>query len=285
MRINFLTKILPVGLLGLFILTTGGCIYIDAGGFWGAQVKYERTVPLSAPLAPGSKFTAQTHNGSIAVSGAETEQCSLTATITGRAPNDEDARKIVEKTQVTLESSGDKLNAKIKKPYLHRRQSVCVDLEVTVPVKTSLDLATHNGNLKIENINGEIDGVTHNGGVVLAQCTGNLELETHNGSLNGREISGDLQLLTHNGKILAAYSQSAPPVCDASIITHNGSVDFTAPLNFSAAVTASTYNGSITTDLPLMITGSFSGRKLTGTIGDGQGNLHLETHNGSINIR
>jgi len=33
------------------------------------------------------------------------------------------------------------------------------------------------------------------------------------------------------------------------------------------------------------VTGQVSKKKLSGTIGGGQGKLHLETHNGSIAIR
>ncbi|MFC1783526.1 DUF4097 domain-containing protein [Planctomycetota bacterium] len=284
MRNNHFIKVLPAGLLCLLMLTVGSCIHID-GSFWHPQVKHERTVELSAPLAPGSDFTAQTHNGYIYVNGAETEECSVTATITGRAENDEDALRIAEETQVNLESTGARLSAKIKKPDLARRQSVSVDLDVTVPHQTDLGLETHNGAFEIVNIVGDVDGVTHNGRVKIEQITGDIEMQTHNGSFYCREVSGDMELVTHNGKVQAVYAESAPPVCDVSIVSHNGSLDLTTPTNFSADVTVSTHNGSISTDLPLTITGKFGKRKINGTIGDGQGNLHLETHNGSIKIR
>ena len=51
-------KILPVVCL-CSLLTVGGC-YLPIA-------KYERTVELSAPLAEGSLFAAQTHNGSITI--------------------------------------------------------------------------------------------------------------------------------------------------------------------------------------------------------------------------
>jgi hypothetical protein len=50
-------------------------------------------------------------------------------------------------------------------------------------------------------------------------------------------------------------------------------------------VEASTHNGSINTDLPITVTGKVSKNKLTGTIGNGDGKLYLETHNGSIRLR
>jgi DUF4097 and DUF4098 domain-containing protein YvlB len=67
--------------------------------------------------------------------------------------------------------------------------------------------------------------------------------------------------------------------------THNGSIELATPPDYSAQVKASTYNGSINTDLPITVTGKVSKSKLTGTIGAGEGQMHLETHNGSIRIR
>ncbi|MGD2095779.1 MAG: DUF4097 family beta strand repeat-containing protein, partial [Phycisphaerales bacterium] len=81
------------------------------------------------------------------------------------------------------------------------------------------------------------------------------------------------------------YSENAPPVCDISLITHNGSIELESPPNFSAEVNASTHNGSINTDLPITVKGKVSKRRLVGTIGTGEGKLRLETHNGSIRIR
>ena len=48
---------------------------------------------------------------------------------------------------------------------------------------------------------------------------------------------------------------------------------------------ASTVNGHITTDFPLMIRGKFSGRQISGAIGQGGPELSLKTVNGSIELR
>jgi DUF4097 and DUF4098 domain-containing protein YvlB len=100
-----------------------------------------------------------------------------------------------------------------------------------------------------------------------------------------REISGDSRLKTHNGSVKVYYSKAAPSVCDISLITYNGGIELETPSNFSGAVDMPTYNGSIRTDLPITIVGKINKRKLAGTIGSGQGKLHLETHNGSIRVQ
>ena len=293
------TKVSVVFLLCLLIATLGcfcaeGCIPTE---------KYERIVFLSAPLSPGGSFEAQTHNGSITIAGVDVTECSLTATIIARADTEEHAQKLAEAVEVKLEPFGSKLIAKIEKPAMVPGKYVSVSLDITVPNRIDADLTTHNGALKIENLTGRLDGTTHNGQVTAEKLSGTVELRTHNGrivceqvsgdtylhthngSITCEEVSGDIRLKTHNGSARAAYSQGAPPVCNVSIITHNGGVNFTAPPNFSAKVEASTHNGSIDTDLPITVIGEVTKRKLTGTIGTGEGNLHLETHNGSIKIR
>jgi hypothetical protein len=272
----------------------GGCI---------PTAKYERTVQLSEPLPAGSLFEAQTHNGYINITGADVAECSLTATIIAKADTEENAQKLAEEVKVELISSGKKLTAKIEKPKLAPGKYVSVSLDVTVPNQTSTVLTTHNGALKLKSLTGKLNGTTHNGAVtaekisgtakfethngkmVCKEIAGNTQLQTHNGLIVCKEVSGDIKLLTHNGNAKAFYSTAASPLCNVSMVTHNGSVTLTAPPNYSAKVDLSTHNGSINTDLPMTVTGKIAKKKLAGTLGKGEGELYLETHNGSINIK
>ena len=282
MENGFLKKVSLGSLLCLLIVAAGCCFNI---GSCAMRAKYERTVQLSAPLSPGSSFAAQTHNGSITITGADVTDCNLTATITARAITEEDAKKLAERIKIKLEPWGDKLTTKIDKPTFRFNQSVSVSLDVTVPNNTDLELTTHNGSIRITDITGRLNATTHNGKVTAEQISGTIELHTHNGSVICREVSGDTQLKTHNGSVKLYYSEDAPSVCNISLITYNGGIDLTTPSNFSGEVEASTHNGSINTELPITVKGKVSRRKLTGKIGTGQGKLHLSTHNGSIRLR
>ncbi|MFH1718796.1 MAG: DUF4097 family beta strand repeat-containing protein [Planctomycetota bacterium] len=281
MKNSHFARVSLVFSLSLAAILAGCCINIGCA----MRARYETTVQLSAPLSAGSTFAAQTHNGSITIEGADVSDCSVTATIVGQAGTEEEAQEIAEKTKVTLEPSGNTLTAKIEKPTLRMNQSVSVSLDITVPNKTNLKLTTHNGAVEITNITGTIDAITHNGKVTATAVDGSATLETHNGSITSREISGDAQLKTHNGSVKAFYSEAAQSVCNISIVTYNGSIEFAAPPDFSGHVRASTSNGSVHTDLPITISGKMSKSEITGTIGTGEGKLHLETHNGSIRIK
>ena len=264
------------------VMFISGCIIIGCSSM---QAKYERTEQLSAPLSPGSTFEAKTHNGSITINGADVAECSLTATIVTRAATEEEAMELSDQVDVTLVPSGSRLTVKIDKPTNLINKSVSVSLDVELPNQTDLKLITHNGAVKITDISGSLNATTHNGKVTTENVTGTTTLKTHNGSVTCNEISGDSQLTTHNGSVKAFYAGSASSVCDISMTTHNGSIELATPPDYSAQVKASTNNGSINTDLPITVTGKVSKSKLTGTIGAGEGQLHLETYNGSIIIR
>lgn len=260
----------------LWFLLGAGCI---------PTARYEKIVHLSEPVGSAEVFEAETHNGSVTVNGAATNMCDVTATITARADTEENAKKLADKVRVWLDASGPKIAARIEKPDLVGWQHVVVAFDVKITNHINLDLVTHNGAVEIADITGEVEATTHNGAVTTREVTGNHSLTTHNGRISCQQISGDIELETHNGSVDVVYTDNAPTPGKVDIVTHNGDIDFTSPPNFSAKADISTHNGSIRTALPITVVGEVSKRELRGTIGSGEGRLHLETHNGSIKIK
>ena len=282
MRKTYYTKGLLVRLLCIPILLLCYCTNIES---FAKKLKSERIVELKAPLAAGSLFEAKTHNGSITINGADVDDCIVTATIVAYAPTKESAKEFAEKVKIELQPSGNKLIAKIDKPNFMRNRSVSVNLDVTIPNQTNLELATHNGPIKVANIRGNINTETHNGTVTVSQVAGIIKLKTHNGSITCKEISSNAQIRTHNGRIEVSCSETASPVCDISIISHNGNIYFVSPPDLSAEADISTHNGKIKSGLPILLKGEIAGNKIKGTIGKGEGKLYVETHNGSIEVK
>jgi hypothetical protein len=234
--------------------------------------KYKRTVQISEPIQAGSNLSAGTHNGYIKVTGADVNQCDITATIIARADTVENAQKLAEKVDVKLEDFGSNgLIVRIDKPELNKyfgNKYIRVNLDITSPRRTSLVLNTHNGVVNVTNISGD------------------LEAHTHNGNVSAKNISGSAVLLTtHNGRVNVAYNEEASAVIDGYIKSHNGSITLKSPANLSVRLEASAHNGRIKTELPITCVGNVTGRNLKGTIGAGEGKLLLKTHNGSIHIK
>ena len=57
------------------------------------------------------------------------------------------------------------------------------------------------------------------------------------------------------------------------------------PSQLSTEVQASTVNGEIESDYPVLVTGKFGPRRMRGTIGSGGRSLNLSTVNGGIKLR
>jgi hypothetical protein len=276
-------KITLIKSLLLFSICLSGCVFV---GPFNQSQKFTKIVHMPvSPLSAGSGFKTATHNGSIEVRGSNVTDCNIIATITGHASSVEKAEEIVEQTKLSFDQSGSTLILKIDKPDNMVNRSVSVGLDIILPDKIDLDLASHNGKISIENVTGKTNITSHNGAVIVSSVSGVTRLETHNGEIAAREISGDIDFLSHNGMVKADFAQAAAPDCDITMVTHNGGIDLTTPRNYSAKVDVVTRNGHIDTDLPITISGKFTGKNLNGTIRDGQGNLKLETYNGSIKIR
>jgi len=126
-------------------------------------------------------------------------------------------------------------------------------------------------------------GHTVNGEVEAANLSGDVEAHSVNGSIRV-STSGSAEASTVNGSITASMGRAQ--WTDAlEFHTVNGGITLNLPPNVSTEVRASTVNGDIETDFPLMVTGRLGPRRVTGTIGSGGRRLALETVNGSIRLR
>lgn len=258
----FTTKISLFCLLCILTFSTGSCINING---W-SRFEYERMDELDAALVPGSTLALENDVGSITIEGLDVTSCNLTATITAKAPTEEEAEELAEQTKIALEPYRNTLTVKITKPPKRKHRSVSINFDITVPKQTALQISSDVGEIRISDIAEEI------------------RARTDVGRISCREISGDIDLQADVGKINVVYSEEASAACDVTIKTDVGSIDLTTPPGCSASVQADTDVGSITTDMPLTIKGKV-GKNLQGTIGAGEGRMYLKTDVGSIRIR
>ena len=296
---------ISAGILALCVVVVlGGC-----AGFLGMAARSESstTVQLSSGIAPGAKFVAATHNGSITVAGGDTADCRVTAKVTARAATEEKAARLAQDTRVELVPAEGALSVRIQTPDLSSNESITVSLDAAVPRATSLALGSHNGAIKVGGIAAPVVATTHNGGIVVTDVAGSITAGTHNGSVkvsyseeaagageitatthNGSiecdGVDGNVTASTHNGDIDVAYAKTASPSPETTLVTHNGGVRIAVPPNFDAKVFVSTRVGRIKTAIPLVVKGELD-RTVDGAAGAGKGKLTIRTHNGSVEIR
>ena len=319
MKKIYSTKI-PLGSLLCLLTVTAGCC-INLG--WWPQEKYQKTEQLQAPLEPGSALDVKTAFGSITITGADVNQCSVIADISAQAPTKEEAQEIAEKVKIKLEPAGKTLTITAEKPHVKENLSISVSFKITTPRQTGIECSTSFGSIKLTNIEGNIKSETSFAPINAEDIQGELQLKTSYGSITCRNIvstslraktsfssikcenvQGPAQLETSYGSIkcrdftsadIAAQSSfgsidiecspSTSAEMSADVATSYGSIEFVTPPKFSGEVDLETSYGSITTNLPIALKGQISKNKIEGAIGDGKGKLHLKTSFGSITLR
>ncbi len=334
------TRVALAGSLALVSFACTSCIVIHAGDWDG--VRYEREVELSAPMAAGSSFSAETRDGSIKIQGVETSDCKVLAKIVAHARTEERAQELAEQVQVRLEPAGAGLKVVTEGPHTSGNTWYSVSLDVQVPVQTNLALGTNDGSVQITGITGDVDARTSDGSIEAETLKGNAKLRTSDGNITAvrleagtldvhtndgtikmsdtsaktctaktsdgnitltdvradsitadtgdgaircQRIAADrLDCRTSDGSIQIDYAPDGPKSPTVTATTSSGGIAFTAPPELSAAIEASTDDGSIHTSLPITVEGKV-GKSLTGKVGGGEGKIRLRTHDGSITIR
>jgi DUF4097 and DUF4098 domain-containing protein YvlB len=118
----------------------------------------------------------------------------------------------------------------------------------------------------------------------------NLQLRTDVGHVALRDVQGQIKVKANVGAIKTDNVRG-----DIELETNVGNVDFIAPDDLSAKVTAATNMGSIKSDVPIQVASKAQagqgnphiamGSTAAGTLGAGDGTVKLKSNVGSISIR
>jgi hypothetical protein len=140
-----------------------------------------------------------------------------------------------------------------------------INFEVQVPRGVRLNATTTNGRVRCENLDSVVEAETTNGEIEVSTSEWASAKTTNGGvhvSMGNAKWSGDLKLMTTNG-----------------------SVDVTLPATAEFQLHADTTNGSIRSDFPITVQGSFGPKNLSGMVGGGGRELKVATTNGGIELK
>lgn len=195
------------------------------------------TIPVSAaePLVVIVKNVI----GPIRVTGHDANRVEMQATETVRADLQSDIERAREIMQLRTESEPGRVAFRVR-PAREDDDCNCrgrgwdgfsveYDIELRVPRGATLDIATVNdGDVTVEDVNGEFELANVNGAVRLVRAGG----------------SGTVH--TVNGDVDASFARA--PAESTSFRTVNGAVDVTFPANLSAELAFKTMQGDVFTD-------------------------------------
>jgi hypothetical protein len=165
----------------------------------------------------------------------------------------------------------------------------------------ALDLGTGSGDITITEVHGAVNASTGSGDITVDRATtSDLVLNTGSGDIRASSVtspaahleagSGDvtardanvqrLTLQTGSGDIEAALDGNV-----SQLMANAGSGDVTiaAPASLGAAVRITTGSGDLHTDFPVTVTHRQE-HQLVGTIGDGHGQVQIETGSGDVHL-
>lgn len=181
------------------------------------------------------------------------------------------------------------------------RQHAGANIEVTVPVATSVDLATSNGPvelrgtegggtvhtkngpIRVENFKGDLNATTKNAPITVKTLSGSAELSSSNSRVSIEDAHGRFDARTTNGTI--KFQGSIEPGTDNRLSTTNGNIKVALDDNPSLKLTAATVNGRVRCEVPGFVASTEKRQQLKGTVGEGQAELIAKTVNGSVTIQ
>lgn len=174
------------------------------------------------------------------------------------------------------------------------------DITITTPAVSDLELDTSNGRVEIDGIQGSVDIHSSNGRISLQNVKGDFDASTSNARISVDRMEGTAKLKSSNGAIdlqnvigeFDASTSSGSISFNGRMIagsynrltSSNGNVNIELWSPVSISLDASTSNGDITCEVPIMAT-TTEDDHLVGTIGNGETGLYIETSNGDVTIR
>jgi DUF4097 and DUF4098 domain-containing protein YvlB len=247
-----------------------GCVLED----FGMADRFTEDFHYSYKLEPGARVSVENANGSIEITGWNKDSAEINGT---KSAYSQEAAKAIR-----IDVAQDQGSLTIRTIFPPgSRHGMGAKYEIRVPRDSKLDrIASSNGTIRVEGINGGVSLRTSNGSVHVNNVRGRLVVDTSNGSIAGENLEGDCSLETSNGSIRIDRMRGA-----LVARTTNGSITLSLPPDAKAKVNAETTNGKVTSEFEELASSSPRKNHLAGTIGGGGPQIKLVTTNGSIRLK
>jgi len=135
--------------------------------------KASRVVTFEVPATALQRLGCTSHNGSIRVTGdAKAAVVTVRAELSVRGFTPEEAAANLAQLDVAQEVAGDALTLGGRCPdALRRRFSPAFDFTITAPARLAVSATSHNGGIRAEGVDGEVQATTHNGDLHVTDHT------------------------------------------------------------------------------------------------------------------
>ena len=159
-----------------------------------------------------------------------------------------------------------------------------LDIRITVPTNSDLDIHTRDGNLEVLRVDGTQKLRTGDGNAYLRDANGAVDVDTGDGNLDIEGRFEALSLRTGDGNIEATVRDGSTMKMGWSVRTGDGNIHVRLPDNFAAEIDAHTGDGHVRSDLPVAAS-SASEKDLRGKLNGGGLPFSMRSGDGTIEIR
>jgi len=259
-------KILLVGFTLAALLSLAGCVEHPFENVDNTLVSVKEDFSYEIPVNAMYRFRLSAINGPIDIVGIRD---SRSVRIWGerRVASDSyhDAESHLEDLSVNISQSKDELTVRTLQPENTHGREYTIEYHVRVPLDWDLD---------IDHVNGDVD---------VDACRGDVEINVVNGTVQIRDLIGNLQANTTNGSLDVAMELPVSGWCRMNVV--NGEIDLLVPSTTSAQFNAALVSGKISLANISLSSQVASRTTLKGVLADGNGQITLQTVNGSIYMR
>ena len=248
-------------LLALFLVGCDLTVAIDDDNRYHADASFSYTMSVDSD----DELDLTGINGTITlIRTSSTDELVVSGERRVESSSRSDARSELENLSVEIDRTADRVFVETKQPSSTRNREYEVTYVIELPAGMKAYVYNENGNVEAENAGRTPDIFLVNGTVRLEHSWDSATISVTNG-----RIVLDVEL-EENGTL------------DLSVV--NGNVELGIPASTSAALAASVTNGSINTS-GLTIEKSFESQTtLLGALGQGNGEIDIQTVNGSIDV-
>lgn len=169
-------------------------LHYDFGGVVMGE-SFDYPISAQAPAAGMTRITFDNPRGNIKVTGADTQQVTVTGRKEVHAWNRNDADQTNGNTPVEIVPQGDRLLIRTNQDRAQDSSHIGDDLEVTVPRGMAVEARGRTGDVEINDVTGDVEVVTGRADVRLARIGGNARLEVgHSEVIRAIDVQGKLDL-------------------------------------------------------------------------------------------
>jgi hypothetical protein len=164
----------------------------DLNNLFGETYNFDDHLEQDLPSGATSLSVNDQH-GAVRVSFSRDNKITVTVRKRVGAENQGDADKYNAQTKPTITTTGGLLTLDAK-TWAAGEHDVQSDLDISIPRKMDLHIASHRGDVSVTGRDGEVEISNQHGDVSVEDVTGNLKLSLDKSSARVEQITGDLHI-------------------------------------------------------------------------------------------